>query len=1586
MQHKNESGPAMKKLPIAARIEQIFGARLMGSRRTILLGTTVLSMNLFVGGAYSAGSQCQTTNGIAGAAPAGNVCTISSTFNPVNDDALAGSAYIIGGDEITLTGLASQIAPGNPGNTQTTLLFKDMDGGNVLIGKSALVLGSQGNPVLVPDPITNSTITVSTYTTANLSESSWENSGVTIYASVGNEQYINTRFATVKDGTVNIQLGDMNADPLQPTVAPNGPNNGITMAAKQSNLVYADGTDGDTSAVNWLTSNRFVMNAFYQDPLISGTLNYNYPVYAGSISAPDGNTYIVNNLAGLQAYNNALINMLEQGDITSQAAYDTEFNKAFTIQSGAFTYTETAAVTGDITVARANNIIMLAVGANASATLKAGAHLEYHIEGGPGAAMAVREGAIATIEQNAQLSGDFVGLTIENKDTRGINNGVMSGGYFPTDVNSPDKNFSAVGAYMVVVSDEGSFENNGIMNVAGYNYWAAEPDTQTNYGMVLQGASQGTNNGIINVGVNNNANYGSIAGAIVQTGSQFTNTNNALIYLGRAAQYDINSTAPHPDPDVEAAKDTTNRRPQFGILLMSGVAENDGTITIGSGTQNGTAMAATASGVGFSLTNNGSININGRVSGSTFQNIGMAATNSGDTDVVNNGVINVDGWNGVGLKVVGTAKGSSTATSSITVGNGINVDNNTRNYAVWAEGTGANVDLDGQVILNGRDAIGVHARSGATIAVDTNSAVQFTEVADPATCTTDCSNQIGYFLYGANSTINSTATTLNVNTSGSTLMRIEDGASFNGQGENLIASGKSATILHATGVGASVNTVNATMDIAGGGATGIKVDGGGSAAIDQTTTINLIGEGATAGQVDGRKANLMGVFDNVNHNSVLNNLARIDSTALNAVGFITQYGGRLVNEGDIDLSNGVNNTGIIIRNGGVLDNKRNVMVANGTGILVEGAGSDSLISNTGDIIVNDGLAGIYLRDGAVLRADSSQGDIIVNGTANGILVGTAAGGVNVGANTVTVNGTGNGVENIAEASVNTFTGTIINVAQGAGIYSKTMGTTASQFALSNVQLTAAKGWALNADGGSNDFSVAQSTMTGDTGLLHVNNNGVASLSANAASLRGIITTDAGSTSRVSLTAGSVWTLLGSANVTTLDNTNSVIKLGKENAFNTLTVGQNYTANDAALEINTQLGRDDSPTDKLVIAGDSSGNTLVTVNNVGGRGGRTSRGIEVVTVAGQSDGEFKAANRVTAGVYEYVLARGDAVTGNANNWYLTSAIAGDADIYRPEVGTYMNNLFIANAMFNMRLYDRLGETQYIDALTGEKKVTSLWIRQFGSHNTFSSADGHLDTRNNRYVAQVGGDIASWSTDGLNRTLFGAMAGYGTNDGSTSSDQIDSRSTGNTDGYSVGVYGTYYANDKDRSGLYVDGWALYNWFDATVKGDNRDKEKYKLKGVTASIEAGYTFKVGQNNSLTNPSNYYVQPVVQVTYMGVTADDHLDQEGVVVQTRGGNNIQTRVGVRAFMQNEEAINKGTGTSFEPFVEANWINNSKRYSAVMDEVEVKQQGGKNIGELKLGVQRSIGKNTGFWANVAYQFNNDQYRDVQATIGIKHSF
>ncbi|MFC0225356.1 autotransporter outer membrane beta-barrel domain-containing protein [Serratia aquatilis] len=451
----------------------------------------------------------------------------------------------------------------------------------------------------------------------------------------------------------------------------------------------------------------------------------------------------------------------------------------------------------------------------------------------------------------------------------------------------------------------------------------------------------------------------------------------------------------------------------------------------------------------------------------------------------------------------------------------------------------------------------------------------------------------------------------------------------------------------------------------------------------------------------------------------------------------------------------------------------------------------------------------------------------------------------------------------------------------------------------------------------------------------------------------------------------------------------------------LTVNGSYTGNNGVLIFNSVLNDDTSATDKLVVQGNTSGTTLVSVTNAGGSGAATLNGIELVEVNGLSDGIFTKNGRIVAGAYDYSLIRG---TGsNAGNWYLTSEYVApppepepeptpptpptpepSVTAIRPEASGYATNLAAANTMFITRLHDRLGETQYIDVLTGEQKVTSLWLRNEGGHNRSRDNSGQLSTQANRYVMQFGGDIAQWSSNNMDRLHLGVMAGYANSKSRTNSSLTGYSSNASIDGYSTGIYGTWYANQADKSGFYVDGWLQYSWFNNTVNGQSMHAEDYKSKGFTASVESGYTFKLGE--SKTKNATYFIQPQAQLTWMGVKADDHTEINGTHVSGDGNGNIQTRLGVKAFMNGYSEQDKGKDRVFQPFVEASWIHNSKDFGVTLDNVTVKQDGAANIGELKLGVEGQINKQFNLWGNVGQQVGNKGYSDTAVVLGVKYNF
>ncbi|EBH8923151.1 autotransporter outer membrane beta-barrel domain-containing protein [Salmonella enterica subsp. enterica serovar Worthington] len=106
--------------------------------------------------------------------------------------------------------------------------------------------------------------------------------------------------------------------------------------------------------------------------------------------------------------------------------------------------------------------------------------------------------------------------------------------------------------------------------------------------------------------------------------------------------------------------------------------------------------------------------------------------------------------------------------------------------------------------------------------------------------------------------------------------------------------------------------------------------------------------------------------------------------------------------------------------------------------------------------------------------------------------------------------------------------------------------------------------------------------------------------------------------------------------------------GSDQPNNTLTIAGNYTGNDGHLYLNTQLGDDSSPTDKLIVTGDTAGSTTLHITNVNGLGAKTVNGIEVIEVGGQSDGDFTLyKGHVDINAWTYTLKQ------DGGDWYLRS---------------------------------------------------------------------------------------------------------------------------------------------------------------------------------------------------------------------------------------------------------------------------------------------------------------------------------------------
>ncbi|WP_204527773.1 intestinal colonization autotransporter adhesin MisL [Citrobacter cronae] len=734
----------------------------------------------------------------------------------------------------------------------------------------------------------------------------------------------------------------------------------------------------------------------------------------------------------------------------------------------------------------------------------------------------------------------------------------------------------------------------------------------------------------------------------------------------------------------------------------------------------------------------------------------------------------------------------------------------------------------------------------------------------------------------------------------------------------------------------------------------------------------------------------------------------------------------------------------------------------GRGITANAMRDATLAKNT--IVVGDRAHIVTTGDGSEgLRSGQSGSSILLGNDATIETSGASSTGIyaatssktELGNNaTITVNG--------ASAHAVYSTNATVNLGDNATISVNSSGKAASYskaprglFAISRGAINLAGGAAITMVGDHSTESYAISTETGGTvdgsaggrflidGDLHAagGTNATSSLPQQNSTIKLNMTDNSlwsGASYITSATAGTgvislqmsdaTWNMTNSSTLTDLTlNSGAVVNFGHDDGepWQTLTINEDFTGNGGKLVFNTVLNDDASETNKLTVLGNTTGNAFVAVNNIGGTGAQTVEGIEIIEVAGNSDGTFEKASRIVAGAYDYNVVQ------KGSNWYLTSFIPAPPDPvdpvdpdpvdpdpvdpiipdpvdpdpidpvdpvipepeephvppvteqqYRPEAGSYLANNYAANTLFMTRLHDRLGETQYIDMLTGEKKVTSLWMRNVGAHTRFKDGSGQLKTQSNSYVLQLGGDLAQWSSDGLDRWHIGAMAGYANSQNRTQSSLTGYHSRGQITGYSVGLYGTWYANDADKTGTYVDTWALYNWFDNKVMGQEQAAEKYKSSGITASVEAGYSFKLGENER----NSYWLQPKAQVVWMDVQADSHREANGTRVKDNTDGNLMTRLGVKAFINGHNAIDDGKSREFQPFVEANWIHNTQTTSVKMDDVSNDMRGTKNIGELKIGVEGQITPRLNVWSNVAQQVGDKGYSDTRGMLGVKYNF
>lgn len=456
---------------------------------------------------------------------------------------------------------------------------------------------------------------------------------------------------------------------------------------------------------------------------------------------------------------------------------------------------------------------------------------------------------------------------------------------------------------------------------------------------------------------------------------------------------------------------------------------------------------------------------------------------------------------------------------------------------------------------------------------------------------------------------------------------------------------------------------------------------------------------------------------------------------------------------------------------------------------------------------------------------------------------------------------------------------------------------------------------------------------------------------------------------------------------------------------TLTVTGDYVGNGGMLVMNTVLGGDDSVSDKLVVGGSTSGATFVQVKNAGGAGAATDNGIELINVAGASNGTFALQGRAVAGLYDYQLYQGGKTTPDDGNWYLrseaeptapgnpggpehpgTPEVPGTPEIpgtpgkpgkptLRPEPGAYLGNQNAALRMFQHTMHDRVGEPG-LTARQEDGEGYATWMRVQTSKLDSGKIGGQVDVDTHTTVMQLG--VEKQFDVGTGRLHAGVMGGYGRATTDAKSHITDHKARGVVNGKNIGVYGTWFQNAAGPEGAYVDTWLQYGDFDNSVKGDHLGSETYKSRTWSASVEAGYAFKVHQGERY----GVYLEPQAQVIHTDYRSDDVREDNGTRVQSGKAGGTTTRLGARVYARSLDS----STNRIQPFAEVNWWSGGNQSSIAMDGERVSHDLPKNILETKVGAQFEIGRGWSGYGSVGYQQGSNSFSDIGGQLGVKFSF
>lgn len=418
------------------------------------------------------------------------------------------------------------------------------------------------------------------------------------------------------------------------------------------------------------------------------------------------------------------------------------------------------------------------------------------------------------------------------------------------------------------------------------------------------------------------------------------------------------------------------------------------------------------------------------------------------------------------------------------------------------------------------------------------------------------------------------------------------------------------------------------------------------------------------------------------------------------------------------------------------------------------------------------------------------------------------------------------------------------------------------------------------------------------------------------------------------------------------------------------------------DMNAIIAGDDSIADHVTITGKINGNGYVDVNydSTVSTGG-TLEYLGLVKVEGGDDGDsLRLKDTIKIGDLWYRLMW----SSDQNEYYLQSSVTdpGDKpwdteDVENDNAGTRSALAFMQAQAFDLSLRGHLGETLYVDPVTGEQRKSSFWMVQRGDWTKFSNASGQLDADGNLYTTHLGTDLFKRETDGAT-FRWGVLAGFADGDFDVSSNVDGKSSKGSFRGYSAGLYMT--AESKAESGPFLGLQLRWNRFDSEVGQDD-----YDVNGLSLTAEASWDQLLSKG--ITDGGRNYewrLEPHVRAYWTNFgDPDDWTSSLGETYSSDFDNGLLVRVGARTKIQ----TTLGTGPAWQAYAEANWVYNNGDYSTTMSTKYgdvTSTQNGAEFAEFRLGLEAQFTTNVNVWLEGHHQTGSDDYESTGAMFGFKY--